>query len=202
MIASWVVLAAVDFSSSSSWEWFPVTWKAFNSNLCMSPSVALSLFLRIVFKSSPLGPRGTSHEPPAKSLCYYAPRKSRIHRIFDQDSLSPSESVQNESFSTLHSFRNTYWRHKKVKMTTTPPTSSSGATGAPSYPIPVTTDVASIFGTSSNDIKDLAGGSCEVPRGSRGDDLKTIRKNKDRATEGLTHKFELNAFQVTGNHPQ
>ena len=42
--------------------------------------------------------------------------------------------------------------------------------------------------------------SCEVPRGSRGDNLKTIRK--DRATEGLLHKFELNAFQVTGNHSQ
>ena len=87
-------------------------------------------------------------------------------------------------------------------MTSTPPTSSSGATGAPSYPVAVTTDVALMFGTSSINTKELVGGSYEVPRGSRGDDIKAIRKNKDRATKGLTHKFELNAFQVTGNHSQ
>ena len=59
-----------------------------------------------------------------------------------------------------------------------------------------------MFGTSSIDIKELAGGSCEVPRGLRGDDIKAIRKNKDRAMEGPIYKFELNAFQVTGNHSQ
>ena len=87
-------------------------------------------------------------------------------------------------------------------MPTSPTTSSHGGTSPPNQPVAVITDASSIFTIKLIDITKLAGGSCEVPRGSRGDDLKTIRKNKDRATEGLTHTFELNAFQVTGNHSQ
>ena len=59
-----------------------------------------------------------------------------------------------------------------------------------------------MFKSTLIDIKMLGGGSCKVPRGSRGDDVKTTRKNKDRATNRLTHKLELNVFQQTGNYSQ
>ena len=44
----------------------------------------------------------------------------------------------------------------------------------------------------------LAGGSCVMSRAARGDDQKTINKNKDRCCVGLKNKFKLNHFQLTG----
>ena len=49
-------------------------------------------------------------------------------------------------------------------------------------------------------IKDLAGGACEMPRSSRGDDAKTIKKNKDANCKGPKTKYGLNSIQVTGSN--
>ena len=47
--------------------------------------------------------------------------------------------------------------------------------------------------------KELAQGVCELPRTPRGDDTKTVKKNKDVNYGGLKHKYDLNSFQVTGS---
>ena len=62
---------------------------------------------------------------------------------------------------------------------------------------------ASMFKTSDPTPKEeFARGACELPRTSRGDDAKTIKKNKDACCVGLKHKYELNSFQVTGSNQE
>ena len=50
--------------------------------------------------------------------------------------------------------------------------------------------------------EELAQGACELPRTSRGDDPKTVKKNKDANCVGLKHKYELNSFQITGSNQE
>ena len=50
--------------------------------------------------------------------------------------------------------------------------------------------------------EELAQGACELPRTSRGDDPKTVKKNKDANCGGLKHKYELNSFQITGSNQE
>ena len=45
--------------------------------------------------------------------------------------------------------------------------------------------------------EDLAGGAVELPRYLRGNNVKSILKNKERTCRTLTTKFDLNHFQVT-----
>ena len=84
------------------------------------------------------------------------------------------------------------------------PTSGS----VPNLGIMVTTNlaptgVAAMFRTADpTPIEDLAGGACEMPRLSRGDDAKTIKKNKDASCKGLKTKYGLNSFQVTRSNQE
>ena len=56
---------------------------------------------------------------------------------------------------------------------------------------------ASMFKTSDpTPIEDIAGGTCELPRASRREDPKTIRKKKDTICAGLNYKYHLNSFQL------
>jgi hypothetical protein len=50
--------------------------------------------------------------------------------------------------------------------------------------------------------EELAQGACELPRTSRGDNPKTVKKNKDANCGGLKHKYELNSFQITGSNQE
>ena len=50
--------------------------------------------------------------------------------------------------------------------------------------------------------EEFAQGACELPRTSRGDDAKTIKKNKDACCVGLKQKYELNSFQFTGSNQE
>jgi len=46
--------------------------------------------------------------------------------------------------------------------------------------------------------EELAQGACELPCTPQGDNPNIVKKKKDANCGGLTHKYELNSFQVTG----
>ena len=49
-------------------------------------------------------------------------------------------------------------------------------------------------------IEELAGGACELPSASQGEDPKTIKKNKDTSYYRLNYKYHLNSIQVKGSN--
>ena len=63
--------------------------------------------------------------------------------------------------------------------------------------------MAAIFRTADpTPIEELACGACEMPRSSRGDNVKTIKKNKDASCRGVKTKYGLISFQVTGRNQE
>ena len=50
--------------------------------------------------------------------------------------------------------------------------------------------------------EEIAGGTCEMPCSSRGNDAKTIKKNKDANCKGHKTKYDLNSFHVTGSNQE
>ena len=47
-------------------------------------------------------------------------------------------------------------------------------------------------------IEELVGGAYELPRTSRSEEPKNIKKNKDTRCAGLKYKYQINYFQVKG----
>ena len=51
-------------------------------------------------------------------------------------------------------------------------------------------------------IKDITGRAYELLCTSQGEDMKTIKNNKDAICAGLKYKYQINYFQVTGGNQQ
>ena len=69
--------------------------------------------------------------------------------------------------------------------------------------VPSTQDSSIIFKTSDLTPKEkLAQGACDLPRTSRGNDSKTIKKNKDTCCVGLKYKYKPECFQITGSNQE
>ena len=49
-------------------------------------------------------------------------------------------------------------------------------------------------------IEELAGGACELPCTSRGEDPKTTKKKKDTSYARLKYNYQLNSFEVIGSN--